>query len=69
MLVRGQSSFAVVFAAMGVTNADAAATRERLEARATMSDLVLLVNTAGDPLVERMTTPRLALTVAVTCSS
>lgn len=56
--------FAVVFAAMGVTNADAAATRERLEARATASDLVLLVNTADDPLVERITTPRLALTVA-----
>jgi V/A-type H+-transporting ATPase subunit B len=56
--------FAVVFAAMGVTYADAAATRERLEARATASDLVLFLNTAGDPLVERITTPRLALTVA-----
>ncbi|HVP76055.1 MAG TPA: V-type ATP synthase subunit B [Gaiellaceae bacterium] len=56
--------FAVVFAAMGVTNADAAAVRERLEARAIASDLVLFVNTAGDPLVERITTPRLALTVA-----
>jgi V/A-type H+-transporting ATPase subunit B len=60
----GNEPFAVVFAAMGVTNADADATRERLEARATASDLVLFVNTAGDPLVERITTPRLALTVA-----
>ena len=56
--------FAVVFAAMGVTNADAAAMRERLEARAAAADLVLFLNTADDPLVERITTPRLALTVA-----
>lgn len=56
--------FAVVFAAMGVTNADAAAMRERLEARATSADLVLFLNTADDALVERITTPRLALTVA-----
>ena len=56
--------FAVVVAAMGVTNADGAAMRERLEARATASDLVLFLNTADDPLVERITTPRLALTVA-----
>jgi V/A-type H+-transporting ATPase subunit B len=60
----GGEPFAVVFAAMGMTNADADATRERLEARATSSDLVLFLNTADDPLVERITTPRLALTVA-----
>jgi V/A-type H+-transporting ATPase subunit B len=56
--------FAVVFAAMGVTNADAAAVRERLETRATTDDLVVFLNTAEDPLVERIVTPRLALTVA-----
>jgi V/A-type H+-transporting ATPase subunit B len=56
--------FAVVFAAMGVTNADAAAMRLRLEARASTDDLVVLLNTAQDPLVERIVTPRLALTVA-----
>ena len=56
--------FAVVFAAMGVTKADAAAMRERLEERAAGDDLVLFLNTADDPLVERITTPRLALTVA-----
>jgi len=56
--------FAVVFAAMGVTHADAAAMRDRLEARAASDDLVLVLNTADDPLVERITTPRLALTVA-----
>jgi len=56
--------FAVVFAAMGVTNADAAAMRLRLEARASADDLVVFLNTAQDPLVERIVTPRLALTVA-----
>lgn len=60
----GGEPFAVVFAAMGVTNADAAAMRERLETRATADDLVVFLNTADDPLVERVVTPRLALTVA-----
>ncbi len=56
--------FAVVFAAMGVTNADARAVRDRLETRATNDDLVVFLNTADDALVERIVTPRLALTVA-----
>ena len=56
--------FAVVVAAMGVTNADASAMRERLERRESAADLVLVLNTADDPLVERITAPRVALTVA-----
>jgi V/A-type H+-transporting ATPase subunit B len=56
--------FAVVFAAIGVTNADAEAMRARLETRASAEDMVLFLNTAEDPLVERIVTPRLALTVA-----
>jgi V/A-type H+-transporting ATPase subunit B len=60
----GDEPFAVVFAAMGLTNADTASVRDRLEAREGSSDLVLFLNTADDPLVERITTPRLALTVA-----
>jgi V/A-type H+-transporting ATPase subunit B len=56
--------FAVVFAAMGITRADAAMIRDVLEARAAGGDLVLFLNTADDPLVERILTPRLALTVA-----
>jgi V/A-type H+/Na+-transporting ATPase subunit B len=60
----GGEPFAVVFAAMGMTNADAAMVRERLEARSGADDLVLFLNTAEDPLVERITTPRIALTVA-----
>jgi V/A-type H+-transporting ATPase subunit B len=56
--------FAIVFAAMGVTSADAAMVRDTLEQRTTTGDLVLFLNLADDPLVERILTPRLALTVA-----
>lgn len=57
-------SFQIVFAAMGVTHADADATRDALEERSESGDLVLFINTASDPVVERVLTPRLALTVA-----
>jgi V/A-type H+-transporting ATPase subunit B len=60
----GGEPFAVVFAAMGLTNADAAAVRDTLEARAEQGDLALLVNTAEDPTIERIVTPRIALTIA-----
>jgi V/A-type H+-transporting ATPase subunit B len=56
--------FAVVFGAMGITHADAAVVRLALEERLESGDLVLLVNAADDPLVERIATPRIALTVA-----
>jgi V/A-type H+-transporting ATPase subunit B len=57
-------SFAVVFGAMGITHADAAMVRLALEARLVSGDLVLLLNAADDPLIERIATPRIALTVA-----
>jgi V/A-type H+-transporting ATPase subunit B len=60
----GDEPFAVVFGAMGITHADAAMVRLALEARLVSGDLVLLVNAADDPLVERIATPRIALTVA-----
>jgi V/A-type H+-transporting ATPase subunit B len=58
------ASFAVVFAAVGITHADAAGVRDILESRAALGDLALFVNTVDDPLVERIVTPRIALTVA-----
>ena len=60
----GDLPFAVVFAAVGITHADAATVRDILEERAGEGDLALFVNTADDPLVERVVTPRIALTVA-----
>jgi V/A-type H+/Na+-transporting ATPase subunit B len=56
--------FAVVFAGMGVTHADADAVRDALESRAAQAELTLLLNTADDPVIERILTPRLALTIA-----
>lgn len=60
----GDEPFAVVFAAVGITQADAMAVRDALEERAGAGELTLLLNTADDPLVERIVTPRIALTVA-----
>ncbi|KHL04278.1 ATP synthase subunit B [Sinomonas humi] len=58
------SSFLVVFAAMGMTHADIAFVRDRLEERSSASELVLFLNAADDPVIERILTPRIALTVA-----
>lgn len=60
----GGEPFAVVFAGMGITHADAAAVRDTLEERSASGELVLLLNTADDPVIERIVTPRVALTVA-----
>lgn len=60
----GGEPFAVVFAGMGITHTDAGAVRDALEARAAGAELSLFLNTADDPVIERILTPRLALTVA-----
>jgi V/A-type H+/Na+-transporting ATPase subunit B len=56
--------FAIVFAALGLPHADVHTVRSVLERRAELGDLALFVNTADDPVVERIVTPRVALTVA-----
>jgi V/A-type H+-transporting ATPase subunit B len=60
----GGEPFSVVFAGIGLTHADAAYARNTLEARSAAGELVLLLNTADDPVIERVLTPRIALTVA-----
>jgi V/A-type H+-transporting ATPase subunit B len=60
----GGEPFSVVFAAIGLTHADAAAVRAVLEERSAAGELVLLLNYADAPVIERILTPRLALTVA-----
>jgi V/A-type H+-transporting ATPase subunit B len=59
-----EEPFAVVFAAIGITHADAAEVGASLAARSATGDLVVLLNTADDPLVERIVTPQIALTIA-----
>jgi V/A-type H+/Na+-transporting ATPase subunit B len=60
----GTEPFSVIFAAMGVTHADADAVRATLDERSAAGELLLLLNTADDPVIERILTPRIALTVA-----
>ncbi len=58
------ADFRVVFAGIGVTNSDADLVREGLEERVRSGEAALFINTADDPTMERILTPRLALTVA-----
>ncbi|MEB7447401.1 V-type ATP synthase subunit B [Arthrobacter koreensis] len=60
----GGGNFRVVFAAMGMTHADIAYIRDRLEERSAAGELVLLLNAADDPVIERILTPRIALSIA-----
>ena len=57
-------NFKVVVAGMGLTHADAAAMRQVLETRSASGDLVLVLDSADDPVVQRVLTPRVALTIA-----
>lgn len=58
------AEFRVVFAGMGLTNADADLVHEGLGDRITADQAAVFMNTADDPVIERILTPRLALTVA-----
>jgi V/A-type H+/Na+-transporting ATPase subunit B len=60
----GDEPFSVIFAAMGLTHADADAVRVTLEERSAANELLLLLNTADEPVIERILTPRIALTIA-----
>lgn len=59
-----ESKFAVVFAAMGVTYADARFFREQFEQSGVLGNVVMFINLADDPSIERLILPRTALTVA-----
>ena len=56
--------FAVVFAAMGITNEEAHYFMSDFERTGALSRAVVLMNLASDPAVERLITPRMALTAA-----
>ena len=61
---RGGWGFAVVFAAMGITFRDAAYFQEEFEASGALQNSVIFLNLADDPTIERLITPRCALTTA-----
>ena len=63
--VRGtDSKFAVVFAAVGITFEDADFFISDFKATGAIDRSVVFVNLANDPAVERVSTPRMALTAA-----
>lgn len=63
--VRGEEEeFAVVFSAMGLKNDEARFFIDELRRSGAIERSVLVLNLANDPAVERLLTPRIALTVA-----
>ena len=63
--VRGTSDpFAVVFAAMGITFEEANFFMESFRETGAIDRSVMFINLANDPAVERIATPRMALTAA-----
>jgi len=63
-IVEEDSDFVVVFAAMGVTFEDAQFFVNEFNRTGAMERSVVFTNVANDPVVERITLPRIALTTA-----
>lgn len=59
-----EEAFAVVFAAMGITNEEAQQFIADFEKTGALERSVVFLNLANDPAVERLITPRMALTTA-----
>ena len=59
-----EESFAVVFAAMGITFEEAEFFRSDFEKTGALERVVMFLNLANDPAIERISTPRAALTAA-----
>lgn len=59
-----KENFAIVFGAMGANMETARFFRNDFEENGSMENVVLFMNLANDPTIERIVTPRLALTVA-----
>lgn len=59
-----EEDFAIVFAAMGITFEEANFFISNFEASGAMEKTTLFLNLADDPVIERISTPRMALTCA-----
>ncbi|XP_022649351.1 V-type proton ATPase subunit B [Varroa jacobsoni] len=59
-----EDNFAIVFAAMGVNMETARFFKQDFEENGSMDNVCLFLNLANDPTIERIITPRLALTTA-----
>ncbi|CAG0909925.1 unnamed protein product, partial [Cyprideis torosa] len=62
--VKDGSDFAVVFGAMGVTFEEAMFFQEEFERTGAIEKATLFINTAADPVIERIAVPRMALSYA-----
>ena len=63
--VRGtEEEFAIVFAAMGITYEEAHQFMKEFERTGALERAVVFLNLASDPAIERLITPRMALTAA-----
>ncbi|MDD3717450.1 MAG: V-type ATP synthase subunit B [Actinomycetota bacterium] len=60
----GGEEFAIVFAAMGITRREASFFQDSFARSGALERVVFFLNLADDPTVERLQTPRCALTVA-----
>ncbi len=63
-VISGHANFAVVFAAMGITFEEASFFMEDFRKTGALERTVMFINLADDPAIERISTPRLALTCA-----
>ena len=59
-----EEKFAIVFGAIGISYDDASFFIRNLERTGALERTVAFINTASDPVIERISTPRLALTSA-----
>lgn len=64
LVKKGADQFAIVFAAMGVNRETARFFKQDFEENGSMEKVTLFLNLANDPTIERIITPRLALTLA-----
>ena len=61
---RHDEAFAVIFAAIGIPHHEASIFRRSFEASGALEQTILFMNLADDPTIERIITPRVALTAA-----
>lgn len=59
-----ESNFSIVFAAMGVSYADAKFFQDEFEKSGVLNNVIMFINHADDPSMERLILPRTALTAA-----
>ena len=59
-----EEDFAVVFAAIGITHEEAFFFKHEFESSGAINNVAMFLNLADDPAIERIITPRIALTAA-----